>query len=167
MTHTQTNPYRDSVENRRAAFATRRGTPNSVLDARAAAAKKLGIGYYSPEQIAQRARFAQQWDESERRHAEAERELERIFSTPGAITWIVGTNHDVPIAAYLNGVENVKLCTRVDCCNGVLETDEQKAERLARLEDGCGVGRSAEPELRPFWLTDEDPHYLGVVTGLS
>jgi hypothetical protein len=131
MKTNDTNPYTDTASARRSAFSTRRGTPDRVIAARAAAARRLGIGYYSPEAIADRREWAQRWDADMRRSSEAEAALAKLFATPGAVTWIVGKNHDVPVAAYLNGSPNVRLCTAADCCDGVLETDEQRAEREA------------------------------------
>lgn len=165
------NPYADTADNRRAAFATRRGTPAAVVEARAAAARRLGLGYFSAESRAARARNAARFEQSQRDAERADAALRVLFSTPGAVTWLVGVNHDTPVGAYLRGDAGLKLCMRPDCCNGVLETAAQRDERIAHewaereraQRDGYRGGAYVAR-----WDDDaDDLHYLGWKSGLS
>lgn len=163
------NPYADSYENRRAAFATNRRTPREVVEARAATARRMRIGYYSPEQVRLRARNAARFERDQAAADRADRAAEAWFvANQDRMVWIVGTNHDTPVAAFLNGADNVRLCTAPDCCAGVLETDAQRAQRIAVYE---GRARGTSRDVMPEWRGDDDEaadmHYLGVISGLS
>jgi hypothetical protein len=131
----------------RAAFSTRTGTPESVIAARAAAARRLRVGPFSPEAIARRSRRIARDREMDAVADAAER---WFVENQASFTWLVGTNHDTPVASYLAGAPNVRLCEDPACCDGVLETHEQKLERMDAWERGsqAGGGRNFIPEWR-------------------
>jgi hypothetical protein len=120
-TETFANPYTDTYENRRFAFATSRNTPRDVVEARAAAARRLRIGYYSPEQVALRAENVVRFERDMARAERADRALEAAFAS-GAIKGLVGVSHPVPLSALADGTGVV--CT-YSCCDGVLPTPAQ------------------------------------------
>ena len=142
-----------TIDELRAHFG-RRGTPDQVVLARAAQARRLRVGPYSPEALRYRAEWARWERESLELARRADEALAEAFRT-GQVKVLVGVAHPTPLSALEDG-QGI-LC-EYDCCNGQLPTQEQ---------NHLDIVAELRAQLRKAWRRGEDEEARDILATLK